>query len=130
ASRAALGLHRHMLVNEGSLLVGVALVANGIPARQGPQLPHGRRAMRVMAVHALHQTLVDPVVKRFGKIGLSRGMASVAQLGLALDQQALTLFGVMGRVAVETADIAAGVGRFGIMRLLATFAVAGQTASA
>jgi hypothetical protein len=83
-----------------------------------------------MAVVALHQSLVDPMVKGFGEISLGRGMASVAQLGLALDQQALFFLGVMGRVAVETADIAAGVGGFGKMRLLMSFAVAGQTTSA
>jgi len=130
ASAAALGLHRDVLVNEGPLLVHMALVADGIPARQGSQLPHGRRAMRVMAVNALHQTLVDAVVIGFGEIRLGRGMASVAQLGLALDQQALLFLGVMGGVAIETADLATGMGGFGKMRLLVTFAVAFQTAIA
>ena len=74
--------------------------------------------MRVMAVTALHQTFVDPVVIGLGKIRLGRGMASVAQLGLVLDQQVLCFLGVMGRVAVETADIAAGVRGFRKMRLL------------
>src|ERR1700722_14626094 len=36
----------------------------------------------------------------------------------------------MGRVAIETSDIAAGVSGFGEMRLLVGFAVAGQTACA
>jgi hypothetical protein len=51
-------------------------------------------------------------------------MASVAQLGLVLYQQELFVLGMMRRVAVETADIAAGVGGFGKMRLLMSFAVA------
>lgn len=42
----------------------------------------------------------------------------------------LFIFGVMGRVAVETADIAAGVGGFRKMRLGMTLAVAGQAAGA
>jgi len=83
-----------------------------------------------MAVDAFDQTLVDPVVPGLGKICLGRGMASVAQLGLVLNQQALLSLGVMGRVAVETADLATGMGGFGKMRLLVTFAVAFQTASA
>jgi hypothetical protein len=57
-------------------------------------------------------------------------MASVAQLGLVLHQQQLLFFGVMRIVAVETADIAAGVGGFGEVGLLMSFAVAAQTASA
>ena len=74
-----------MLVDERPLLVDMALVANGIAAGQSPHLPHGRGPVRVMAVIALHQTLVDPVVIGFGKICLGRSMASVAQLGLVLD---------------------------------------------
>ena len=118
ATGAALGLHRHMFVDEGSLLIDVALVADEIPARQSPQLTNGRGPVRVMAVTALHQALVDSVVKGLGKVSLGRGMASVAQLGLVLHQQQLLFFGVMRIVAVETSDIAAGVGGFGEMGLL------------
>ena len=109
ATAAALGLHRHVLVNEGSLLVDMALVANRIPARQGPHLPKGGRAVGIVAVVALHQAFVDPVVKGFGKISFGCGMAPVAQLGLALDQQMLLFLGVMRRMAVKTANITAGV---------------------
>jgi hypothetical protein len=56
ASAAAFGLHRHMLVDEGSLLIDVALVADEIAAGQGPQLKDRSGPMRVVAVSALHQT--------------------------------------------------------------------------
>ena len=112
ATAAALGLHRHMLVDEGPLLVDMALVANGIPGRQGPRLPHSRCPMRVVAVIALHQTLVDPVVIGLGKICFGGRMASVAQLGLALNEQVVFFLGMVGRVAIETADISTGVGGF------------------
>ena len=36
ATGAALSLHRHMLVDERTLLIDVALVANGVAARQAP----------------------------------------------------------------------------------------------
>ena len=85
ATAAALGLDRHMLVDERPLLVDVALVADGVPAGKGPGLSHGRCPMRVMAVIALHQTLVDPMVIGFGKVCLGRGMASKAKLRLVLD---------------------------------------------
>src|SRR5208282_3098122 len=123
-SAAAFGLHRHMLVDEGSLLIDVALVADEIAAGQRPQLKDSSGPMRVVAVVALHQTLVDPVVIGFGKICLGRGVACVAQLGLALDQQVLFVLSVMGIVAVETSDIAAGVGGFSEMGLFMSFAVA------
>jgi hypothetical protein len=79
-------LTRHMLVDERPLLVEMAFVANGVTAGQRSRLAHGRRPMRIVAVIALHQTLSDPVVIWFGKICLGRGVASVAQLGLVLDQ--------------------------------------------
>jgi hypothetical protein len=86
ATAAPLGSHRHMLVDERPLLVGMAFVANGVTAGQRSHLAHGRRPMRIVAVIALHQTFSDPVVIWFGKIRLGRGVASVAQLGLVLDQ--------------------------------------------
>jgi hypothetical protein len=69
------------------------------------------------------------MVIRFGKICLGRRVASIAQLGLVLDEQEFLFLGVMGRVAVEAADLATGVRGFCKMRLLVTFAVAGQTSS-
>ena len=77
ATAAALSLHRDMFVDERTLLIDMALVTNGVTAWQAPELPHGGRAMRVVAVHALHQALVDTVVVRFGEICLGRCVASV-----------------------------------------------------
>jgi hypothetical protein len=85
ATATALGLHWNMFVDERPLLVDMALVADGIAAGESPSLAYGRGAMRVMAVIALDQPFVDPVVIRLGKIGLGRNMASVAQLRLVLD---------------------------------------------
>jgi hypothetical protein len=50
---ATLGFHRYMLVDERSLLVDVALVANGISAWQGAHLADSSSPVRVMAVTAL-----------------------------------------------------------------------------
>jgi hypothetical protein len=130
ATAAAFGFHRYMLVNKRPLLIDMALVANGIAARQSAHLPDGCCSMWAMTVIALHQTLIDAMVEGLGEIGLGRDVAAVAQLGLALDQEVLFLRGVVRRVAIEAADIAAGVGGFRKMRLLATFAVASQAASA
>ena len=128
ATAAALGFHRCMFVDKRPLLVDMALRANRIPARDVLQLPYGSRSMRVMAVGALHQTLVHPVVKGFSKVRLGRGVASVTQLGLALHQEVLFLLGVMRGMAVEAPDVAAGVRRFGKMGLRMCFSVATETA--
>ncbi len=130
ATAATFGLDGDMLVDERSLLVDVALVANRIAAGEGSRLSHGRGAVRVMAVAALHKTLIDPVVIGLGKIGLCRRVASVAKLRLLLNQQVLLFGGVMGGVTVETSDCAAGVGRVRKMRLLTALAVAGEAAGA
>ena len=70
ATGASLGLYRHMLVNERALFIDVAFVANGISAGDTPQLLYGRRPVRVMAVRALHQAFIHPVMKGLGKIRL------------------------------------------------------------
>jgi hypothetical protein len=80
--------------------------------------------MRIVAVAASHQALVNAVMIRLGKIRLGRDMASIAQLRLLLDEKELFFLGVMGRVAVETSDIVTGVGGLGEMRLFVSFAVA------
>lgn len=69
ATHAAFRLHRHVLVDEGSLLVGVALVANRVPAGSGTHLAQRRSAMRVMAVAAGDEPLIHPMVVRAGKLG-------------------------------------------------------------
>jgi len=82
-----LSLHRHVLIDVRSLLVDVTLVANGVTTGQAapialPSLCHG-----VVAVRALHQTLVDAVVIRLGKVCFGGCVASVTQLRLGLHQQ-------------------------------------------
>jgi hypothetical protein len=73
----------------------------------------------------LHQTLVDTVVIWFGEICLGRGVASITQLGLFLDEKEFFFFSVMGRVAIEASDIIAGVSGLGEVRLFMGFAVTG-----
>lgn len=85
--------------------------------------------MRVVAVIALQQTFVDPVMIRFGKIRLGLGMAPVTQLWLILDEKMLFFLGMMGRMAIEAADVATGVGGFRKTRLLMAVAMATQAAS-
>jgi len=89
-----------MFINKWALLVRVAAVAGEIPTGQVPDLAQCRAAMNVVAVAALHQSLFNPVVIRFGKIRFRRSVASIAELRLALHQQVLRLGCVVGAVAV------------------------------
>lgn len=78
ATNTALGLDRHVLIDEWPLLVDMALVADGIAIRHGSELAGDRRAMRVVAVVALQQSLVHAVVIGFGEVCFGRSVAAVA----------------------------------------------------
>ena len=107
AAGTALGLHRDMLVNEGPLLISMALVANEVPARKRPDLTHGACPVDAVAVAALDQPLLYAMMKWLGKVRLRRGVAAVTQLGLVLHQQALRLFGMVRGMAVQASHVIA-----------------------
>jgi len=107
---AAFGLHRHVFVNKGPLLIRVAFVANRIATGHGSHLADRGGAMNVVAIAALEQALGNPVVIGFGEIGFGRGVASIAQVRLFLDQQLLGFLGVMRGMAVEATNVVAGMG--------------------
>jgi len=110
-TRAALGLDRQVLEHEGPLLVGVALDASRIAASRTTHIPKSAGAMEIVAICALHKTLIHPMVEGFGKLRLRGCMTLVAELRLAPREQAMLFLGVMWRVAVETANIVTGVRR-------------------
>ena len=80
------GLDRHVLVYEGALLVGMALVANGIAAGKSAHLAQNGCPVGVVAVAALDQTFLDPVMIGLGEICLYRSVTAIAQRRLLLDQ--------------------------------------------
>jgi len=86
AGLAAIDLDGRMLVYKRALFVGVAFEADGIMARRGTNLLRSHRSVYVMAIAALNQSFVDAVVERHLELRLLLRMASVAQLGLRLDQ--------------------------------------------
>src|SRR5438309_3479477 len=63
---------------------------------------------------------------RLGEAGFCRGVTSITEQRLLFYQQKLPGFGMMGRVAVDTADIVVGMCGFGEVGLLPLFAVAAQ----
>jgi hypothetical protein len=117
-----------MLINKRPLFVGVALDTNRVPTGQGPHLAESSGAVDVVAVAALDEAFVYPVVIRLREVGLRIDMTSVAEFGLRSNQQMLLFFGVMRRVAVQASNVVAGVRRSGKVPLLMIFTVATQAA--
>ncbi len=106
---AALSLHRYMFKNERTLLVGMALHTDRVPTRHGPHLSECGRAMNVVAVTALDEAFVHPMVIRLREVGLRGRMTSVAEAGLCSNEEMLRFFSVMRRVAVQAPNIVARV---------------------
>jgi len=127
AGGAALNLHRFVLEYEWPLLVGVALIANRVQRRGSPQLHRPFRPMRIMAIGALNQAFVHPMMKRHLELRLLRQVARVAQLRLRFYQQEFSGLCVVRRMAVyATYSVLAMYGVDGVHMLGA----AGVTAKA
>ena len=70
-----------VLVNEGTLLLGVAFVADLISRSVGPQLFRAKRPMWIMAIIALQQSFIHTVVEWPGKFCPDIHVAGVAEVG-------------------------------------------------
>jgi hypothetical protein len=117
-----------MLIHKRPLFFSVTLDANRVAGGHGPDLADGGRAVDIVAVAALDEAFVYPVVIRFGKVGLGVCMTSVAQTGLCLNEQVFRFFSVMRGVAVQAPNIVARMCRRGEVTLLMTLTVATQAA--
>lgn len=120
---ATLGFHRHMFEDKWSLFIGVALVADRVPARQRPDLAHGSGAVDVVTVVTLNQPFIDTVVVRLSKIRFGGNVAAVTKLRLTGNQQMLFFLGMVRRMTVDTTNITAGVRRLGEARLTMALAM-------
>ena len=92
------GLHRSVLEDERSHGVGVTLDADSKLTCGGPHLVSSLRAVRIMAVAALHESRIDAVAERPRELSLLRGMASEAQVGLLLHQHEIHVVGFVRAV--------------------------------
>ena len=106
---ATFRLYRNMLIDERPLLVGMALCANRVAAGECSRLPKGCGAVGVVAIAAPKESFVNPVVIRLGKVSLGGSMASVAEIGLSSHQQERRFLRVMRGVAIQAANIVAGM---------------------
>lgn len=99
-----------MLVDEGTLLFGVALKADRIlRGRSHPYLIGKRRTMHVVAVAALNQPFVDAMMKRHFELRFLLQMAGVAKLRLRLRQQELARLGMVRGMARNATHSVLGV---------------------
>ena len=85
----------------------MTLGADSIAGRQCPYLPERGRSVHVVAVAALHQSFVNPMVIRFAKVCFRGCVAAIAELRLCDRQQVLRRLRVVRGVTVETADVVA-----------------------
>jgi len=119
AGLAAVNLHGRVFVHKRPLLIRVAGEADLILRRGSSHLFGPHRAMRVVAVGALHQALVHAVVERHIELRLLRQMARIAKLGLGLHQQEIGVFTVVRRMAGDATDLVPrvlGVERVHVLR--------------
>src|SRR5271163_1602135 len=121
AGRTTFDLHRRMLEDEWPLLVGVASKANRILRRRSPHLLGTNCTVRIVAVRASHQALVDAMMEGHLELGFLLHMAGVTKFRLCLYQQKLFRLRVVRRVAGDATDIVLRVHRVdGIHMLSAT----------
>lgn len=86
--------------------------------------------MQIVAIRALHKAFVHTVVERFGKLRFGRGVTLVAKLGLTPREQPMLFLRVVRRMAVQAADIIAGMRRSVEVHLPFAVCVTSQTAGA
>ena len=120
-AQASLRLHRHVLKDERSALIHVALGADHVLIGRGPQVVVLEGAVHVVAVAALDQAFVHRWWKGMENCGLtsawhwkqSVGSASLEQAALSTGSNCFA-GGVhchVNRVATDAAHIGLGVGR-------------------
>ena len=105
ATGASFGLYGYVFIYKRSLLLGVAFQANLIPTGKSPDLSQGARAVNIVAIAAMDEAFIHPVVIGLGEICFSRGMTSIAEIGLCPGQQVLRALRKMWRMAIDAAYV-------------------------
>jgi len=105
AGRTTFDFHRFVLEDERPLLVGVASKANRILRRRSPYLLGTNRTVRIVAVRASNQALVDAMVEGHLELGFLLQMAGVTKRRLRFHQKKLFSLRVVRRMAGDAADI-------------------------
>ncbi len=119
-----------MLKDKRAGLFDMALQANGILAGGSSQLCVCESAMLIVAIGALDQLFINPVMKGLGKIWFNFGMAPIAQLRQRFHQQVLRLAIMMRRVTVKAVYVAVLVGGAQKITVLFSMLMAGEAGGA
>ena len=130
AGNAALYLYRFMLKHKRATLIGVAGEANGILRGGRSYLICFNRTVRIVAVNALHQPFIYPVVKGHGELRLLLCVARIAKFRLRLHQQKFRILAVVRRMAIQAAHVVLDVHRPAKIHLFLTGSVARHAAFA
>ena len=129
AGLASIHFDRLMLEDEWPLLVCVAFKTDGILRGICTHLLGLHCAVNIVAIAALDQAFVHPVVERHIELSLLLKMASIAELRLRFLQQELVRLRMVRGVARSTAHVVLGVlGVYGV-HVLRTAHMAGEAAS-
>ena len=128
ATGATLRLDRYVFVDKWTLFIRVAFKADSVSLRQSANLAQRRRAMDVVAVTALNQSLIDAMMIRLRKVSLRGYVAAKAKGRLRVNQQVFRVCRVVGRMAVQAAHIVAGVHGTAEVALRVILTVATQAA--
>src|SRR5208283_4105079 len=110
------GLDRSMFEDERTHGVSVALGADRELTGSGAHLMADLCAVRIMAIAALYESNIDAMTIGPGEFSLLRGMTSIAQGSLRLDQQEIDIAGTVRAVTVRAADAVRQV--FGLGKVL------------
>ena len=126
ARLASLDLYGFMLEHVRTLFVRMALKAHKILGGRGSHLFWFHRSVHVVAVAALNQAFIYPVVKRHLELGFLSQMAGEAKFRLGFCKQKVRFFAVMGRVAGDATHAVLGMLRIDCVHVLRAAGVAGQ----
>ena len=108
----------------------MALEADGIACRISPQLLGPERTMRIVAIVALNETFIDPVMKGTSELGAHVHMARIAKLRGFHFHQKLGFLGMVWRVAVDTGHAIGQVRRTVVVSVFIRVLMATQAACA
>jgi hypothetical protein len=129
AGNTAIHFDGCMLIDEGSLLVRVAFKADSVLRCGSAYLLGLYRAVHVMAIAALDESFIYPMMERHIELGFLLKMTRVAQLRLGLHKQKFAFFGVMGRMTGDATYIAFRMLRIDGIHVLCAAGVASKAAS-
>jgi len=119
-----------VLIHEGALFFGVALVADRVPRRVGAELLGTFATMRIVAVVALKQALRNAMMEGTSKLGPDVLVANVAKPRRLGPHEELSFCGVVRRVTIDAGDTIGEVHGAFVIAVLFCVLVAAQAAGA